>query len=125
MGILFIIPFLVLSVWALTELLLRLRRERARIWLWLAFSVLLTCGIAVGIWCGFYCEYHVGKQYRIGSFPIPVVFFHLEDGHWVDFPVPAFQAWLSAITDVICITALAAVPVWLVSWRQHKHDRVF
>jgi len=25
-----------------------------------------------------YCEYHVGTRYRIESFPLPIVFFHLE-----------------------------------------------
>jgi len=59
---------------------------------------------------------------RIGSFPIPVVFFHLEDGDWVDFPVPEFQAWAAALANVISITALATLPLWLISWRQHRNE---
>ena len=60
---------------------------------------------------------------RIGSFPIPVVFFHLEDGQWVDFPVPGFQAWSAVLTNIVTITALATVPLWLLSWRQHRHGQ--
>ena len=49
-------------------------------------------------------------------------FFHLEDGQGVDFPVPEFQAWAAVFTNIITITALATLPVWLLSWRRHRHD---
>jgi hypothetical protein len=114
MGMLFVIAFLALSGWLLFTLLKRLRRQHARTGQWIVFAILVACGVALGIWCAFYCEYHVGTRYRVGSFPIPVVFFHLEDGQWVDFPVPAFQAWSAAFTNVITITALATSPLWLV-----------
>jgi hypothetical protein len=122
MGIFIVIVFLALSSWVLVALFRRLRRQRATAGRWLAFGLLVACGIAVGIWCAFYVEYHVGSRYRIGSFPIPVVFFHLEHGDWVGFPVPKFQAWASAFANVITITALATLPLWLVSWRQHRHE---
>ena len=124
MGILIVILFLALSVWALVALFRRLRRQHASAGLWFAFTALVSCGIALGIWCGFYFEYHVGTRFRIGSFPIPVVFFHLEDGQWVDFPVAEFQAWSAAFANIIIITALIASPLWLVLWRHHKHDHV-
>jgi hypothetical protein len=88
------------------------------------FSALVACGVAVGVWCAFYCEYHLGAQFRISSFPIPVVFFRLEDGQWVDFPVPAVQTWMTVVTNIITITALATLPVWLVSRRHQRHDHV-
>ena len=86
------------------------------------FVQTIGCGVAVGIWCAFYVEYHIGSRYRIGSFPIPVVFFHLEHGDWEDFPVPELQAWAAMFANVITITALATLPLWLVSWRQHKNE---
>ena len=122
MGIFIVIIFLVPSSWALVALSRRLRRQRATFRRWLAFGILVACGVAVGIWCAFYLEYPIGSRYRIASFPIPIVFFHLEDGRWVDFPVPKFQAWASAFANVITITALVTLPVWLVSWRQHRHE---
>ena len=122
MGILIVIVFLALSSWALVALFRRLHRQRATPSRWLAFGVLVACGVAVGIWCAFYVEYHIGSRYRIGSFPIPTVFFHLEDGQWVDFPVPEFQAWAAVFTNVITITAFATLPLWLVLWRQHRHE---
>jgi len=122
MSMLFVILFFALSSWVLVALFRRLRRQHASGGWWVAFGVLVACGVALGIWCAFYCEYHVGTRFRIGSFPIPVVFFHLEDGQWVDFPVPEFQAWSASFTNVITITALTTLPLWLVSWRQNRHE---
>ena len=123
MGIIFIIVFLGSSSWTLVALCRRLRRQHTGIGWWIAFGILVAFGVTVGIWCAFYCEYPVGTRYRIASFPIPIGFFHLEDGEWVDFPVPKFQAWSAAFTNVITITALATLPLWLVSWRQHRRKR--
>jgi len=122
MGIFIVIVFLGLSSWTLVALFRRLRRQRATAGRWVAFGVLVACGVAVGIWCAFYVEYHIGTRYRIGSFPIPVVFFHLEQGDWVDFPVPEFQAWATMFANVITVTALVTLPLWLVSWRQHRPE---
>jgi hypothetical protein len=121
-GILFVLVFLAASSWAIGSLVRRLRRARAGTQWWVAFVMLGVLGIAVGIWFAFDFEYHLGSRYRVGSFPLPVVLFHLEDGQWVDFPVPTFQAWAAAFTNVITITALATLPVWLLSWRQHRHE---
>jgi hypothetical protein len=121
-GILFVLIFLAASIWALASLVWRLRRARAGRQWWVFLVALTVIGIAIGIWCAFHVEYHLGARYRIGSFPLPVVFFHLEDGQWVDFPVPKFQAWAAAFTNVITITALTTVPVWLLSWRRHRHE---
>jgi len=123
MGILLVIGLFALSSWALVALFHRLQRQRVSSYWWLAFVVLGACGTALGIWCAFYCEYHLGARYRVGSFPIPVVFFHLEDGDWVDFPVPKFQAWSALFTNVITIIALATLPLWLVSWRQDRPQK--
>src|SRR4051794_41019761 len=118
MGILIVAVFFALSSWALVALFRRLRQQRVSSGWWVAFSALIAGGVALGIWCAF-VEYHIGTRYRIGSFPIPTVFFHLEQGDWVDFPVPEFQAWAAFFTNVMTITALATLPLWLVSWWQH------
>ncbi len=122
MGSFIVIAFLAPSSWTLIALVRRLRRERVSTAWWLTFSALATVGLTLGVWCAFHVEYHLGSRYRIASFPIPIVFFHLEGGQWVDFPVPEFQAWAAVFTNVITITALATLPVWLVSWRQHRHE---
>ena len=122
LGILLILGFLAASSWALASLVRRLRRERVGLQLWVAFVGLTIIGLAAGIWFAFHFEYHLGARYRVGSFPLPVVFFHMEDGEWVDFPVPEFQAWASAFTNIVTLTALAPLPLWLLLWRQRKHE---
>jgi len=122
-GMLFVVAFLTGSSWALVSLVRRLRRKCAGTRWWIAFVILVVIGLSVGFWCAFHCEYPLGAHYRIGSFPLPVVFFHLEDGKWVDFPVPEFQAWSATFTNIITITALATVPLWLLSWRHYTHER--
>ena len=122
MGILFVIAFFAASSWALVSLIRRLRREQVSASWWLAFVGLAAVGIALGVWCALHFEYRVGARYRVGSFPLPVVLFHWEDGQWVDFPVPEIQAWAAAVTNVITITALATLPFWVLSWRHHRHE---
>src|SRR5205085_9222483 len=107
MGILLVFVLLGLSGWALVGLVKRLRRQHASVGSWIAFGILSGCGLALGIWSAFFCEYRMGSRYRIGGFPIPVVFFHWENGDWVDFPLPELQAWLAAFGNIVSIVALA------------------
>lgn len=123
MGMLFVILFLAASSCSLFSLVRRLLRKRAGARWWIAFGVIGALGIGAGVWCAFYFEYHVGADFRVFSFPLPICFFCLEEGRWVDFPVPRFQGWAAALTNVLTITALATVPLWLVSWRQHPHEK--
>jgi hypothetical protein len=123
MGILLGIILLTLSGWAVFALFRRLRRQHVSPGWWVAFGILIISGVALGTWCALYCEYQVGTHYRIGSFPIPVVIFHLEDGDWVDFPLSKFQMWSAVFTNIITIIGLATLPLWLASWRQHRNEK--
>lgn len=122
MGFFIVILFLALSGWELVALLQRLRRQRATPGLWIAFGVLVACGLVVGVWCTFHVEYQLGSRFRVGGFPIPDIIYHLEGGQWMDFPVPEFQAWAAAFTNVITMTALATIPLWLAS-RIHSQNK--
>jgi len=120
-GLLAII-FLGLSIWILVALFRRLWRQKVgRLW-WAAFFFLIACGVGLGIWCAFYCEYAVGSHFRFASFPIPAVIFHLEDGNWVDFPLQTFWLWVVVSVNIITITALATLPLWLVSRKKQEHE---
>lgn len=115
-----VILLFVSSLWSLIALFRRLRRVHAGRGLWLAFVILTLLGAAVGFWCSFHGEYHYGEDYRVASFPIPIVFFHLEEGNWVDYPVPNHQVWPTAVTNILIITALAASPLWFFLKRKQE-----
>lgn len=80
-----------------------------------AFFTSLMLGAALGVYFGFFFEYHASRRLRVFSFPVPAVVFVLErydDGseRWTDFvtPAPLFFAGSN-----ICLLACAAVlPVW-------------
>ena len=121
MGYLFVILVLSLSLWILLLLFRQFRHHHVSIVWWVAFGLLCAGGGKIaGSWCAFYCEYSIRARYRIGSFPIPIVVFHLEQGEWVDFPVPRSQAWLALFTNIITIVAVSLLPLWLVFWRHRK-----
>jgi hypothetical protein len=49
----------------------------------------LTAGVALGVWLAFFVGYKWTDKARVTGFPIPTVYFYLEDGKWVDsIPVP-------------------------------------
>ena len=115
MGLLIVIIVFALNLWSLIALFRRLRRVHAGSGVWLAFAVLIVGGAAVGFWCSFHDEYYAREDFRIASFPIPIVCFRLEEGNWVDYPVPEYRVWPTAITNILAITALAVAPLWLFS----------
>jgi hypothetical protein len=121
MGFLVVIIVFALSGWSIIALFRRLRRVHAGLGLWSAFAALIVVGAAIGFWCSFHCEYHAREDFRVASFPIPIVFFRLEEGNWVDYPVPDYQVWPTAVTNILAITALATLPLWLLPWT--KRDR--
>ncbi len=124
MGILIVATFFVCSLWLLISLLRRLRRIGFGGFWWLGLAVMLSLGSLAGYWCAFHFEYQAGARYRIGSFPIPVVFFHLEDGQWVDFPVPEFQAWATVYTNILMVAAVFALPHWCaLLWLERRQLR--
>ena len=117
MNILLAVILLGMSSWAFVALFRRLRHQQVGFRWWVALALLIACGLAIGIWCALYSEYPVGTRFRFGSFPIPAVIFHLEDGNWVDFPLQQFWLWTVVFANIVTVTALATLPLWLVSRR--------
>ncbi len=57
---------------------------------------------------------------RFVSFPMPVAFFHLEDGQWVDFPTPEYVMYPGLAANVAVITACLVLPVLAASLVVHR-----
>jgi cytochrome bd-type quinol oxidase subunit 2 len=122
MGFLIIIALLALSSWMLFVTVRRLRRRHASQAWWLAFFGFAIVGVVLGYWLAFHFEYQASSQLRFFSFPIPVNFFHLEDGQWVDFPTPLVFGYPAMFTNIVAITAFAVLPVLVASLFSHRQE---
>jgi len=98
----------------------RLSTRHVGIAWWLVFGSLVLLGLVIGYRLGFDFEYHASRNLRLVSFPIPVCAFHFEHGNWVDFPSPDWFAYPAAFTNVVVVTALAVLPLLLVSMFRHR-----
>jgi heme A synthase len=122
MGFFLVIAVIALSGWIFTATSRRLQRTRAgRNW-WVAFAALTIAGFAVGCWLAFRFEYQVSPRMRVFSFPIPLAFFHLENGHWVDFVTPPYVMYPGVLANVLSIVAMALLPLWLASFSHHTKN---
>jgi hypothetical protein len=123
MVIFIVFIILALSSSSVVALCRRFRRRQAGVDCWVAFGGLFAGGAALGIWCALFCEYRIRDHFRVGSFPISIVFFHLEEGQWVDYPVPKFQAWLTILANISAIVSVTTLPMWLLSWWRQRYER--
>lgn len=115
MGFIVVITVLALSAWAVLATVRRLHQSKAgHVW-WIALSLLLAVGCGAGSWFAFSFEYQVSPQMRYASFPVPLVFFHLEDGRWIDFITPPHVMYPGLVANVACFAALAVLPLLFAS----------
>ena len=87
---------------------------RRRPW-WFTFAILAAAGLAAGLWLAFSFEYQVSPRMRYVSFQIPLAFFHLEDGRWVDFVTPPYVLYPGLVAYVGAVIALALLPLLVAS----------
>jgi hypothetical protein len=114
-GILFILALAGLATWTVVKVARTIERLQARgIW-WITFAFLATCGPVAGLWSTFAFEYQASERMRIAGFPVPMAFFHLEDGNWIDF-IPATSVQMPGIaTDLLSEVAVCLLPLWRVA----------
>jgi hypothetical protein len=91
-SLILILPVLAFDVW----LLATTGKRQFKMWrqarAWPRLAGIVGLGVALGVWLARFVEYKWGAKMRVIGFPVPVCFFHLEDGNWVDFiPPPAIQ----------------------------------
>jgi hypothetical protein len=124
MPFLVIVALLALSFWGVSGTFLRLRRLHAGSVWWLAFASLALLGCIAGWWLAFHFEYQVSPRMRFVSFPMPLAFFHLEEGRWIDFPTPPEIMYPGLVANVAAVIAGSLLPLLLTSAllaRRTKH----
>jgi hypothetical protein len=105
-GLIFIIPIIAFDIW----LACTTGRRQVRHWLELnqkpriigAFAI----GLVLAVVLTFFVRYGNGPAMRIQGFPIPLVFFHLENKVWTKTILPASLPYVGGTADLL--TGLAA-----------------
>jgi hypothetical protein len=105
------VVLLALSAWGGSATVRGLRQTNAGGAWWLAFTVLGALGAGVGAWFAFRFEYQVSHDFRFAGFPVPVAFFHLEGGDWVDFIIPPCFAYPGLLADISTFAAVLLSPL--------------
>jgi hypothetical protein len=105
-GLIIIIPILAFDIW----LGCTTGRRQVRRWLefrqWRQIIAAFAIGVALAIWLTFFVKYSFDPKMRVIGFPIPLVFFHLEDKNWTRTVLPAALPYSGAVADFL--TGLAA-----------------
>ena len=105
------VVLLALSAWGVSATVRGLRHANAGGAWWLAFTVLGVLGAGVGAWFAFRFEYQVSHDFRFAGFPVPVAFFHLEGGDWVDFIIPPYFAYPAVFADIVSFGVALSMPL--------------
>lgn len=81
-------------------------------------------GVLLGLWLSLVFEYQSvtksGMQRRTVGAPLPVVIFQLEEGQWIDYPVPLPAVILIATINIAIASTALAAPVFLSSVLRRK-----
>jgi hypothetical protein len=109
-ALILILPVLAFDVWLMASTGKKQIKTwtQARAWPRLAGTAGL--GVALGIWLALFVEYKWGSSIRVIGFPVPVCFFHLEDGEWVDFIPPAPMQYLGCAANFLSGLAAPLLP---------------
>ena len=111
MALILAFALLALSAWGVAATVRRFRQTGAGSAWWVAFSILGILGAGLGAWFAFRFEYQVSPEFRFIGFPVPVAFFHLEDGHWVDFIIPPYASYPALLADTVSFGVAFLMPL--------------
>jgi hypothetical protein len=101
-GLVFILPILAFDVW----LFATTGRHQLREWIaekrWRPLLIAATVGLGLATFLAFFVRFSYGPKLRVQGFPVPLVFFHLDDkGGWTQTELPPGLPYLGLITDFI------------------------
>ena len=122
MGFPIIIVVFILSFCVVSATIWRLRRTGAgRSW-WFAFIALAIVGVTVGSWLALRFEYQISPTLRCASFPVPLAFFHLENGNWIDFVTPPQVMYSGLVANILAVVAVFLLPLLLTLVISHRRQ---
>jgi hypothetical protein len=109
-ALILIIPTLAFDVWLAATVGKRLVQRWIHARAWPRLAAVCGAGLALGVCCLLAVQYQWDPKTRVVGFPIPLIFFNLEDQTWVRSPAPRPWLYLGAATNLITGIALPLVP---------------
>jgi hypothetical protein len=109
-ALILILPVLAFDLW----LLATTGKKQCQIWrqarAWPRLAGAAIIGLALGVWLALFVQYKWGSTVRVIGFPVPVCFFHLEDGQWVDYITPPAMQWAGWAANILTGVAAPFIP---------------
>jgi hypothetical protein len=109
-ALILIIPTLAFDVW----LGVTVGKRQVQRWIaaraWPRLAVVCGAGLALAVCCLLVIHYQWDAKTRVVGFPIPMIFFNLEDTTWVRSPAPKPWLYLGAATNLLTGVAMPLIP---------------
>jgi hypothetical protein len=109
-ALILIIPTLAFDVWLGATVGKRQLQRFIHARAWPRLAAVCGAGLVLAVCCLLVIHYRWDAKTRVVGFPIPLIFFNLEDQTWVRSPAPTPWLYLGAATNVITGIALPLVP---------------
>jgi len=109
-ALILMLPVLAFDIWLLATTGKTQWIKWARPGEWRRLAGALAIGAVLGVWLAFFVGYKWSDKMRVTGFPIPVAYFHLEDGKWVDFIPPPIVQWTAVGINFLSGFAATMIP---------------
>jgi hypothetical protein len=105
-GLILIIPVVAFDIWLSVTTGRRQLQQWAGRGQWRLIASVIGIGLILSLWLTFLVQYKWGQEERVAGFPIPRVFFSLENKVWTRTTSPGVLPYIGGVADFL--TGLAA-----------------
>jgi hypothetical protein len=105
-GLILVLPVLAFDVWLSVTTGQRVIKRWISQGQWRFIAAAAAIGLLLAVWLTFFSHYSWGKEEKVVGFPIPHIFYALQDKAWVRTTLSGFMGCLGTAADFL--TGLAA-----------------
>jgi hypothetical protein len=110
------IPVIMLAISLVFLQTVHLCRQKASWRWWVTLAAIVVSGGYVG-WLLGHCDVQVSPEMVWGGVPLPLGFFHFEDGGWVDYVLPDSAQRCNVVANTVLPIVILLFP-WIILRRR-------